>query len=284
MPNRVGLIGIGLLGSALAERLLLANFEVIGFDKEPSRLEAFSKLGGEAKSNARDVAAAASRILLSLPDSSVVEAMVDEIASALTPDAIVIDTTTGAPDKTVAIAEQLRSRGVSYLDATVAGSSAQARQGDIVMMVGGAGAAYEACGDIFEALARKTFHVGPSGGGARMKLVVNLVLGLNRAVLAEGLTLAKACGIEMSTALEVLQSGAAYSAAMDSKGRKMIDEDFAPQARLAQHHKDVGLILELAASASVALPLSEAHDQLLQIARERGLGELDNSAVIKAFG
>ena len=116
-----------------------------------------------------------------------------------------------------------------------------------------------------------------------MKLVVNLVLGLNRAVLAEGLSLAQACGIEPAMALEVLRSGAAHSAAMDTKGLKMVQRDFTPQARLAQHRKDVGLILTLAQSHETELPLSQIHAQLLDRAIQRGFGELDNSAILKAF-
>lgn len=283
MSNRIGIIGIGLLGSALTERLLAANHEVVGFDRDASHLARFVDLGGQPQASAAEVAAAATRILLSLPNSDVVESVVVEMAGALRAGTLIIDTTTGAPDKTVRIAQQLLSRGIRYLDATVAGSSEQARQGDIVIMAGGSTEDYTACADVFDTLARQTFHVGPHGCGARMKLVVNLVLGLNRAALAEGLTLARASGIDLATALEVLRSGAAYSAAMDAKGRKMIEEDFAPQARLAQHHKDVGLILDLAAASGIDLPLSQVHDELLTTAQQRGWGELDNSAVIKAF-
>jgi 3-hydroxyisobutyrate dehydrogenase-like beta-hydroxyacid dehydrogenase len=284
MSNRIGIIGIGLLGSALTERLLAADFEVIGFDPDDSRLSRFLDLGGKARSSAAEVAVDATRILLSLPNSEVVESVVGEIAESLRGGSWVIDTTTGAPDKTELIARRLLARGVGYLDATVAGSSEQARRGDIVMMVGGDPEDYAACADVFDVLARQTFHVGPSGCGSRMKLVVNLVLGLNRAALAEGLTLARVSGIDLATALDVLRSGAAYSAAMDTKGRKMIDEDFTPQARLAQHHKDVGLILDLAGACGIELPLSQLHNEVLGLAERLGLGELDNSAIIKAFG
>ena len=116
-----------------------------------------------------------------------------------------------------------------------------------------------------------------------MKLVVNLVLGLNRAVLAEGLSLAKACGMDLTQTLEVLQATPAYSAIMDPKGVKMIEQDFAPQARLAQHLKDVGLIRKLAREHGALVPLSNLHEELLRRAVEMGLGELDNCAIIKVF-
>jgi 3-hydroxyisobutyrate dehydrogenase-like beta-hydroxyacid dehydrogenase len=109
------------------------------------------------------------------------------------------------------------------------------------------------------------------------------VLGLNRAALAEGVLFAEAIGVPAESALEALKAGAAYSRAMDVKGRKMIEGDFRPQAKLSQHLKDVRLILESAARARLALPLSEAHRGLLERAEALGLGELDNSAVLEAL-
>jgi 3-hydroxyisobutyrate dehydrogenase-like beta-hydroxyacid dehydrogenase len=283
MATRVGIIGIGLLGSALAERLLRAGFQVVGFDIDQQRRAEFASDGGEAAESGLEVAAASDRLLLSLPDSQVVEAVVAEIEPAVREQAVIIDTTTGAPSRVVKVGEHLAARQVSYLDATVAGSSQQARDGKIVIMAGGDQPSFDACNDIFAALAERVYYVGPSGSGARMKLIVNLVLGLNRAVLAEGLSLAKACGMDLNTSLEVLRSGAAYSAAMDSKGDKMITEDFSPQARLAQHLKDVGLILDLSHEAGTELPLTLVHQELLRKACELGYAAADNSAVIKAF-
>jgi 3-hydroxyisobutyrate dehydrogenase len=116
-----------------------------------------------------------------------------------------------------------------------------------------------------------------------MKLVVNLVLGLNRAVLAEGLTLARHLELDLPQTLAVLKAGAAYSTVMDAKGAKMLSGDFAPQARLSQHAKDVRLILAAAGQSGVDLPLSQVHRELLERALAAGLGELDNSAIFRAF-
>jgi 3-hydroxyisobutyrate dehydrogenase-like beta-hydroxyacid dehydrogenase len=117
-----------------------------------------------------------------------------------------------------------------------------------------------------------------------MKLIVNLVIGLNRAVLAEGLALARACGIEPAAALNVLQVTPAFSAVMETKGQKMIARDYAPQAKLAQHAKDVGLIFALASRHGQATPLSDIHAELLARAIELGWAEADNSAIIEAWG
>jgi 3-hydroxyisobutyrate dehydrogenase-like beta-hydroxyacid dehydrogenase len=172
---------------------------------------------------------------------------------------------------------------IDYVDATVLGSSEQARQGDVIVMAGGRREAVESCADVLQTFARRWFHVGPCGCGARTKLVVNLVLGLNRAVLAEGLNFARRCGLDERALLEILRDGSAYSRVMDVKGEKMLRGDFTPQARLAQHLKDVGLILEQAARVGARTPLSEVHAELLRRVVELGGGDDDNSAVIRAY-
>ena len=116
-----------------------------------------------------------------------------------------------------------------------------------------------------------------------MKLVSNLVLGLNRAALAEGLIFSQAMGLDGRAALQVLLGTMAYSRIMDTKGQKMIEGDFRAQARLSQHLKDLRLILQAATEAGQALPLTETHRHLLEIAEAAGFGDADNSAVIEAF-
>lgn len=281
--NHVGIVGLGLLGSALAERFLAAGFRVAGFDLDPKRRAALMDLGGDAKESLAEVARFGRRLVLSLPNSDVVAAVLDEIADDLSPQTIVVDTTTGDPQQMANFGARLAERQITYLDATVAGSSRQARAGDVVVMVGGEQHAYSTCADLFASFARETFHVGPCGSGARMKLVVNLVLGLNRAVLAEGLAFAEASGLDGTTALEILKAGPAYSRAMDAKGDKMLARDFAPEARLSQHLKDVRLILDAGRQCDVHLPLSELHVQLLEQLESKGFGQEDNSAIIRSF-
>lgn len=150
-------------------------------------------------------------------------------------------------------------------------------------MVGGEVSAFEACADLWPVLGRKVFHVGGIGAAAKMKLAGNLVLGLNRAVLAEGLAFAEAIGIDPAAALEVFQESGAYSRAMDVKGPKMLEGDFTVQARLAQHLKDVKLMLEAADAAGMAIPLAETHARLLEQADAAGWGGLDNSAIINVY-
>jgi 3-hydroxyisobutyrate dehydrogenase-like beta-hydroxyacid dehydrogenase len=279
----IGLIGLGLLGGALAERFLRAGFRVVGYDLDPARRRHLSALGGTAVESAEDVVAAGERVVLCLPTSAVVGALVERVLPHLRPGVLLVDTTTGDPEQTAALGARLALLGVGYVDATVSGSSEQARAGEVVVMAGGERPNVERAADLFAAFAREWVHVGPWGAGARMKLVTNLVLGLNRAALAEGLAFARACGLDTAEALRVLRAGAAYSRVMDAKGRKMVERDFTPQAKLAQHLKDVGLIRAEGARTGARLPLSALHQELLEQVVAAGLGDADNAAVIVAF-
>jgi 3-hydroxyisobutyrate dehydrogenase-like beta-hydroxyacid dehydrogenase len=278
----VGMIGLGLLGSAISSRLLAAGYNVKGCDSNPERLREFAKAGSAATGCAADVFAACPVILLALPDSDVVASLLDA-AQKLTPGSTVIDLTTGDPDRMAAFGSQLAAYGVAYLDATVGGSSEQVRQGDAIVMAGGLAAVLDRHRALLACFAREVFHVGPWGSGARMKLAMNLVLGLNRAVLAEGLAFAKACGISPADALRVFRSGPAWSRVMDTKGRRMIERDFEPVARLSQHRKDVDLILAAAARNGAKTPLSQLHHELLAKVERAGFGAEDNSAILRAF-
>lgn len=280
VEQRVGLVGLGLMGTAIAERLLEHGYSLAVWNRSPEKAEALLKLGARWSDNPF---ADCRRVIVSLYSSDVVAEVIERMSNGLHPRQIVIDTTTGEPSDAVSIAARFAERGVSYLDAPISGSSEQTRRGEATVMVGGDRAAFEACADLWPVLAGKTIYAGASGSAAKMKLVTNLVLGLNRAALAEGLLFAEAIGVSAEAALEALKAGAAYSKAMDVKGRKMMERDFRPQAKLSQHLKDVRLILESAAQSSLPLPLSEVHRELLERAESLGLGELDNSAVIEAL-
>jgi len=284
MINRIGLIGVGLVGTAIADRLLAAEFDVIGFDIDSAKRQHLTQLGGKAVASPTEVAQQANRIVLSLPDTQIVREVVegpDGLLQAKTPPSYIVDTTTGDPDETVALALRLADRGVYFLDATISGSSQQIRNRQAVFMVGGDRTAFEACADIFEAVTEKVFHLGPSGSGSKAKLASNLILGLNRLALAEGLVFAGKLGLDLQAFLELLKVTPAYSAAMDSKGKKMLTRDFTPEARIRQHYKDVSLILKYAEKAGQELPLSRVHLDILENAMAAGDGEMDNSGIIR---
>ena len=276
----IGIIGTGLMGTAIGERLRAAGFGVLGFDRDPARLAAS---GVTAVESAAMVADSCRGVVLSLPDSAVVKSVVEEMNGHLREGSLVLDTSTGEPRDAEGFARRLRSQGVAYLDATVSGSSEQVRRGEALCMVGGEAADFERCAAVLRALGGPAMHVGGSGAGARMKLVTNLVLGLNRAALAEGLALAEAMGLDLRHTLEVLQSSAAYSRIMDSKGEKMITREFSPVARLSQHLKDVRLIQQAGEAGGLRLPMTEAHRQVLEQAEAAGFGAQDNSALIEVI-
>ncbi|MEX2093705.1 MAG: NAD(P)-dependent oxidoreductase [Pirellulales bacterium] len=277
----IGMIGLGLLGIALCERLLGAGYPVAVWNRTRDKAEPLIARGASWSDNPL---AECNRTVICLYTTEIVEAVLDQMKSGLRTGQILIDTTTGDPEQTTALGQRLAELGVHYLESPIAASSEQTRQGDAMAIVAGPPDAFADCRDVFAAIAGKTFHVGSAwGGAAKVKLVNNLVLGLNRVALAEGLVFAKAIGLDPAKTLDVLKEGNSYSGVMDTKGKKMIEGDFSLQAKLSQHAKDVRIILEEAKRGGVTLPLSELHLRLLAEAEAAGCGELDNSAIIRAI-
>jgi 3-hydroxyisobutyrate dehydrogenase-like beta-hydroxyacid dehydrogenase len=263
-PEVIGLFGVGLLGSAIADRLTASGVPWIGYD--PAR--------PDLAPNPEAVIAQAETIILCLPTSAITAQLIPQLTNKT-----IIDTTTGDPAQMAGFA----AANPNYLDVTIGGSSAHLRSGQAILMAGATPEAFAAALPLLTAISPKVFHCGAPGAGAQMKLVFNLVLGLNRAALAEGLAFAEHCGINATTALEILQAGPAASAIMARKGPKMIAREYTPEARLAQHHKDVRLIQAEAEKHGLQLPLSTAHAQILERAEQLGHAENDNSALIEAY-
>ncbi|MFO1020631.1 MAG: NAD-binding protein [Planctomycetales bacterium] len=155
--------------------------------------------------------------------------------------------------------------------------------GEVIVMLGGSGEGVERARDLLDCFAKTSFHLGPWGAGAQMKLISNLVLGLNRAALAEGLSLARNVGLDLQQTLEVLKAGMSYSRIMETKGEKMRLRDYTPQAKLAQHLKDVELIRAEGTRLGMPLPFSGLHAEILSSLVAQGLGDLDNSAIQEFF-
>ena len=277
----ISVVGLGLMGTAFTERLLEYGWRLFVWNRSAEKAQPLIVKGAVWTD---EPFAVSDRVIVSLYDSAAVREVIEAMKPQLRPGMIIIDTTTGEPEQSMRLATELAEQGIRYLEAPVSGSSEQARRGEATAMVGGDRAAFEACADLWPMLGAKVFHCGPSGSAAKMKLITNLVLGLNRAVLAEGLVFAESQGVPAAAALEVMRDSMAYSRAMDVKGRKMIEGDFTPQARLSQHLKDVRLMLQSAERAGLALPLSATHRELLEQAEAAGFGELDNSAIIKVMG
>ncbi len=287
MAEKIGLVGLGLMGSALSANLIREDFEVQGYDIDDTRMRELEERGGAPAASPAGAATGVRFVLLSLMHSGVVREVCfgpGGLAEGAEEGLIVIDTTTARPEDSVEIAAELRKRGVGFLDATLSGTSAMAWERDIVAMVGGEAADYAQARPVLDAIARSSYHLGPNGAGARTKLIVNLVLGLNRLALAEGLVLGMKVGMEMETLLAVLKDSAAYSKAMEKRGERMIRAEYYPPiAFIHQHHKDVRLMLEQGLRFGAPMLLTSVHQQVLQAAEAGGLREADTSAVIEVL-
>src|SRR5882672_6152933 len=184
----IGLIGLGLMGTALAERLLEHGCAVIVWNRTRAKAEPLLARGAQWSENPFT---ACPRVILSLYTTEVVMEVLDRMENGLRPGQIILDTTTGDPAQSMALGKRLAERGVQYLDAPISGSSEQTRRGEATVIVGGDNDAFAACADLWPLMGKKVFHVGPCGSASKMKLISNLVLGLNRAALAEGLAFAE---------------------------------------------------------------------------------------------
>jgi 3-hydroxyisobutyrate dehydrogenase-like beta-hydroxyacid dehydrogenase len=283
-PTPVGLIGIGLLGQALAHRLLGAGFDVLGFDVDPAKNAKLIEQGGRAAPAIADLAQRCDPIVLAVFSTDQVEEVIEqELLPALGESSgkMVLCASTCDPDRIAALGERVSPRGLRLLETPISGASGQVSRGEGVGLIGGDPKVVSEIEPVLRALFPTYFHIGRIGDGGRAKLAVNLILGLNRLALAEGLTFAKRLGLDPAAFLKVARSSAAYSQVMDVKGAKMVSGDFVAEGRVSQHLKDVHLMLEQAERVKQQLPLLEVHADVLEALLRAGEGDLDNSAVIK---
>ncbi len=277
--SSIGLIGVGLMGEVYARRLVAAGFAVIGFDIDPARSERLAPIGARAGSLA-DIARNCDPIVLAVFDTDQVE---DVVEHALVPAAqgkIVLCASTCDPDRIAALGARVADR-LRFLETPVSGTSEQVRQGDGVGLIGGEAEIADDAASVLDALFPKRFHIGEVGDAGRAKLAINLILGLNRLALAEGLVFAARLGLDPATFLQVARGSAAASQVMDTKGPKMVSGDFAPEARVRQTLKDTYLMVEQARRASQSLPLLEVHADVLEACVRHGDANADNSIVIE---
>jgi 3-hydroxyisobutyrate dehydrogenase-like beta-hydroxyacid dehydrogenase len=281
---QVGVIGIGLLGQAFVHRLRGAGFEVVGFDVDPAKTTKLADLGGHTALSVADLARRCDPIVLAVFSTDQVEAVVEsELLPALGEGSgkIVLCASTCDPERIAALGQRVATRGLRLLETPVSGASGQVSRGEGVGLIGGDPHVVAAVEPVLRAMFPTYFHIGEIGDGGRAKLAVNLILGLNRLAVAEGLVFAERLGLDPEAFLKVARSSAAYSQVMDIKGAKMIRGEFAAEGRISQHLKDVHLMLEQAERVKQQLPLLEIHADVLEACVRHGEADLDNSAVIK---
>ena len=284
MNAPVAIIGLGLMGEVYAQRLIDANIPVSGFDIDPARRARLAEIGGRPAESIADAAKPARRIIVAVFNTEQVEDVVENhLLPALGDDSdkIVLCMSTCDPDRVAALAKRVTARGIRYLDVPVSGTSDQVRRGDGVALIGGDIAIADEVKDVLNALFVRGFHIGNVGDGGRAKLAVNLILGLNRLALAEGLVFAERLGLDPDAFLEVARGSASYSQVMDTKGPKMVRGDFSPEGRVKQTLKDARLMLDQAAARGQKLSMLQVNADVLEACVRAGEAELDNSAVIK---
>jgi len=283
----VGLVGIGLIGGALARRLIDAGHPVVGYDVDAGRRESLTAMGGKGVDTLAEVFRTAERIVLAVFNTDQVEEVIEgegglaAYAAENGIDRLAIVVSTCDPARITQLAGRLSGGPVHLLEVPISGASGQVAAGDGIGLVAGEKADADAAADILSAICKKCHFMGASGNGGRTKLAVNLILGINRTGLAEGLVFADALGLPLPAFLDAAKDSAAYSQIMDIKGDAMVAGDFSPQGRVAQSTKDARLMIEAADAAGQELPLGRTYLDILEKSILAGDADLDNSAVMR---
>lgn len=281
--REVGLVGLGLMGSAMTKRLVSAGFAVTGFDPLPAARSAHVENGGESVDSPAEVARRCRVVLLSLPNGQVSHEVIfgpDGLTSAARDDVLVVDTSTIDPAEAQRAAAELTPLGWGFCDAGISGSSNVVASGGSLGIVGGDDAGYALVEPVLAAICREVVHVGGHGDGMRAKLVVNAVLTINRFAVAEGLVLAEKMGMAPQQMLDVLKASIANSDACGIWGQRMVDRAYdSPNSRIRQHNKDAQITLALGRQYGAPMLVTAQINHVVQMALANGLGDADNAVV-----
>jgi 3-hydroxyisobutyrate dehydrogenase-like beta-hydroxyacid dehydrogenase len=284
--RKVSVIGLGLMGTPIATFLIKAGYQVTGFDIIKKQISNLVPLGLKAANSAKEGAIGADLIMLSLPTwKAVIEAVEgkDGVIAGAQKGQIVVDTSTSPPWESKALGKRLAKRGIEWMDVPISGSSAQARVGNMVFMVGGKRSIYEKIKPVLDQIGKKTVYVGKSGEGATLKLVVNHILYLNQAAAIEGLVLGLKSGLDPNVMFDVITSGAASSDLLIARGKDMLTNNFEPKGPTILAVKDLGLSLETGRQLGVVLPVGALYHQFLLKAQYNGWERNDATVVMRLY-
>jgi 3-hydroxyisobutyrate dehydrogenase-like beta-hydroxyacid dehydrogenase len=282
----IGIVGLGLLGHAIASRLLHAGHAVIGFDVLPERVAALEAQGGRGAGSAAVVARSAEAVCTVLPSLATAESAIvgrDGVLDGAHPGLAVIQMSTISPRLTEALAREVTARGLGFLDCPVSGTSSMVERGDGIFFVGGERALYERWRPVLESVLPRAVLVGTVGQAMTLKLVANLLVALHSAAAAEALTLARKAGLDLGVVLDVLNSSAASSAMLKVRGPMIVRRDFPAQMKLDLFMKDIHLMQEAAESVGASLPFTDLAERLYEEARVAGHGAEDLAVVATAL-
>lgn len=282
-PATVGILGLGLVGHALASRLQACDHRVTGFDPSPAAQSAARATGIAIAATPQELTARCEVILVCVLDDAMLASCAEAIAGQPGIVKLVVSCVTASVQATGEAFALIQAQQLDFADMPLLGSSRQIGQGEALGLLGTDDSVLERWSALLADICPRYRHVGKAGYGVRAKLACNLVLGLNRAALAEGLALATTLGLDGTDFLDLLRESPAYSRAVDVAGPRMVARDFAPASRIRQHRKDLALILQQGEHADLNLSLTTAHAELLDRAIAQGLGDQDNVAVIAAI-
>jgi 3-hydroxyisobutyrate dehydrogenase-like beta-hydroxyacid dehydrogenase len=281
--QRIGFIGLGLMGQPMSRRLLDAGHPLTVWSRSADKAKGLLAGGAVWGASPGAVAQASDVVITMVTDSAASEEVICERAGVLEgahPGLILIDMSSIAPEMSRSIADRARAKGVPMLDAPVTGAPRVATEGKLGIMVGGPRDTFEACRPIFEKLAAKIVYAGGNGMGTTLKLVNNLILGVAIHVSAEALVLAAKAGLDPQSVIEITSVGGARTGAMETRGPRMVKRDFTPHFSANNMYKDLSTALTLAEECGVSLPVASAAREILRAAKSQGKGDLDACVVM----
>ncbi|GAS99336.1 6-phosphogluconate dehydrogenase, NAD-binding [Mycolicibacterium canariasense] len=284
-PPTVGFIGLGNMGGRMTACIVRAGVQVLGFDMRQGAAE---EVGATAAPTAASVVEACDVVLLSLPDSTVVEAVVyadPAFLAAVRPGQVIVDLSTSAPASTRRIAADIASRGAEYLDAGISGGAAAAEKGTLTLMVGGDAAAAERARPVLDHFAAKIFHCGASGAGHTVKLLNNFLNAVTLSATAEVMVAAKKADLDLATVLDVINASSGVSFASLNRFPKIIEGDYLKGGLTnTLMLKDVALYLDLVAALGVASLNAPGPVAAFGLARQLGYADAISNTVVDAIG
>jgi 3-hydroxyisobutyrate dehydrogenase-like beta-hydroxyacid dehydrogenase len=278
---KVGFVGLGLMGSRLARRLLTAGWNIRAWNRSPQPAAEINKEGIAVAASVVELVATSNVILSSLANDAAVRSVYFDnggVFSAAVPGAVILEMSTISPELSRNLHQEAHTRGIKLLDVAISGSTPAVDAGTITLLAGGDKETFERCVPIFESIARQWFLIGPGASGVQMKLVVNLLLGLDMQAIAEAVSLGEHLHIDRNVLLDVLSKTAVVAPAMAGKFRKIRDGDYSPEFPLRLMSKDMDLVIDAARASGADLPAaSVAQSVLASIVYSRG--NLDLSAI-----
>lgn len=286
MGERVGFIGLGIMGRGMAHNLLKAGFDVCVWNRTAARMDAVVAAGAAAASSPADVAAHSDIIFICVSDTPDVEAVVlgaDGVRAGARPGSLVIDTSTISPQAEREIAARLAERGVHLLDAPVSGGSEGAARGTLSVMVGGSAEQVARAMPYLQAVGKTITHVGEQGAGQMVKLVNQILVVVTMLGVSEALVFASAGGLDLERTLAAVSGGAAGSWMLANRGPQVLNGDWRPGFTIDLQQKDLRLVHETAAALGVPLLATDMVAGLYRTLQAQGLGQEGNHALIKAL-